>query len=277
MVILPTALAPYAEPPRQTWHRLQVNMVWSALLHVTALAALLYWGLPAAHLQPVANKEPLTLVEVSRSAPTAVAQTTQITQAAPRLAQTRAQSPVALQSEPAKPLTTTNLPLPASTAIATTSSATSPVNVPVTLQADSAEKNNALTGATLPNTSATQVAPVALTPSRPNVAAINAAPAAQASITELPISNAAYLNNPPPQYPAQSRRLGEQGTVKWRVLIGTDGKASQPELVQSSGFTRLDEAAKQAVLAWRYVPGKRGGVAEPMTAIIPLSFSSGQP
>jgi protein TonB len=151
------------------------------------------------------------------------------------------------------------------------------VNVPVTLQADSAEKNNALTGATLPNTSATQVAPVALTPSRPNVAAINAAPAAQASITELPISNAAYLNNPPPQYPAQSRRLGEQGTVKWRVLIGTDGKASQPELVQSSGFTRLDEAAKQAVLAWRYVPGKRGGVAEPMTAIIPLSFSSGQP
>jgi periplasmic protein TonB len=111
-----------------------------------------------------------------------------------------------------------------------------------------------------------------------SVAAAATVPNAQANaLVEAPISNAAYLNNPLPQYPAQSRRLGEQGTVKWRVLIGTDGKASQPELVQSSGFSRLDEAAKQAVLAWRYLPGKRGGVPQPMPAIIPLTFNSVQP
>ncbi len=97
-------------------------------------------------------------------------------------------------------------------------------------------------------------------------------PVTQEVTTELPISNAAYLNNPPPQYPSQSRRLGERGTVKWRVLIGTDGRASDPELVQSSGFSRLDDAAKQAVLAWRYVPGKRGGVVHAMRYVVPLSF-----
>jgi protein TonB len=89
---------------------------------------------------------------------------------------------------------------------------------------------------------------------------------------ELPSASAAYLNNPPPAYPALSRRLGEQGRVVLRVRIEPDGTASAAEIRTSSGYERLDEAARQAVLSWRYVPGKRNGVPEAMWFLIPIQF-----
>lgn len=89
---------------------------------------------------------------------------------------------------------------------------------------------------------------------------------------ELPSSNAAYLNNPRPPYPALSKRLGEQGRVVLRVFIEADGRASGVEIARSSGFDRLDAAARETVLRWRYVPGKRNGVAEAMWFDIPLNF-----
>lgn len=89
---------------------------------------------------------------------------------------------------------------------------------------------------------------------------------------ELPSSDAQYLRNPKPVYPALSKRLGEQGKVVIRVFIAADGSAQQAEIQQSSGFERLDQAALQTVLGWRFVPGKRGGVAEAMWFSIPLNF-----
>jgi protein TonB len=88
----------------------------------------------------------------------------------------------------------------------------------------------------------------------------------------LPSASAAYLNNPPPAYPALSRRLGEQGRVLLRVRIEPDGTASAAEIRTSSGYERLDQAALQAVLSWRYVPGKRNGVPEAMWFLIPIQF-----
>lgn len=88
----------------------------------------------------------------------------------------------------------------------------------------------------------------------------------------LPSSSAAYLNNPPPAYPPLSRRLGEQGRVVVRAYIDVDGTAARAEIRSSSGYDRLDQAALQTVLRWRYVPGKRGGVPEAMWFNIPISF-----
>jgi periplasmic protein TonB len=88
----------------------------------------------------------------------------------------------------------------------------------------------------------------------------------------LPSSNAAYLNNPPPAYPPLSRRLGEQGRVVVRAYIDIDGTAARAEIRSSSGFERLDQAALQTVMRWRYVPGKRGGQPEGMWFNIPISF-----
>ena len=97
-------------------------------------------------------------------------------------------------------------------------------------------------------------------------------PAAPAKV-ELPSSKADYLHNPPPDYPRMSKRLGEQGKVVLKVLIGTDGAPQKVELVTSSGFERLDKSALDAAMRWRYVPGKRGGVAEAMWYQVPIQFT----
>lgn len=89
---------------------------------------------------------------------------------------------------------------------------------------------------------------------------------------QLPSSTADYLNNPAPAYPPLSRRLGEQGRVVVRVLIDANGAASKAEVRTSSGFERLDQAALQTVLKWRYVPGKRAGVPEAMWFNVPINF-----
>lgn len=106
----------------------------------------------------------------------------------------------------------------------------------------------------------------------PLAPAAPAAPIVRAAPVELPSSSAAYLNNPKPSYPALSKRLGEQGTVVVRVLIGVDGTAQQAEISSSSGHPRLDQAALAVVLKWRFVPGKRGGVPEAMWFNVPISF-----
>lgn len=100
------------------------------------------------------------------------------------------------------------------------------------------------------------------------------APAAAAppARIDLPSASAAYLSNPPPPYPPLSRRLGEQGKVVVRVRIEADGTASAAEVRTSSGFERLDQAALQTVLRWKYVPGKRNGVPEAMWYLIPIQF-----
>ena len=109
----------------------------------------------------------------------------------------------------------------------------------------------------------------------------NSAPAAAAPVTAtpapspkiaLPSTQADYLNNPRPAYPALSRRLGEQGRAVVRVLIGADGLPQKAELHSSSGFERLDRAALDTVMRWRYVPGKRGDVPEAMWFNVPLNF-----
>ncbi len=107
---------------------------------------------------------------------------------------------------------------------------------------------------------------VAASPSEPP-----AAPPAPPKVV-LPSSDADYLQNPRPVYPPLSKRLGEQGQAIHSVLIGPDGLPTSARLVKSSGFDRLDQAAYQAVMSWRYVPGMRNGVAVAMAYNAPISF-----
>jgi len=124
---------------------------------------------------------------------------------------------------------------------------------------------NAPTGVTAPQAPAPPIAaPVSPAPFPP-------APPAPPRI-ELPTSDADYLQNPKPPYPAMSKRLGEQGKVVVRVLIGVDGLPQQAEVAKGSGYERLDQAARATAMKWRYVPGKRGGVPEPMWVNVPINF-----
>lgn len=112
--------------------------------------------------------------------------------------------------------------------------------------------------------------PVVPPPAEP--APVIAAPAPPAPPLVPPIYNAAYLDNPPPAYPAMSRRRGETGRVLLRVHVSSAGRAERIEIKSSSGFDRLDEAAREAVLSWRFVPARRG--EEPVSAWvqIPIVF-----
>lgn len=115
------------------------------------------------------------------------------------------------------------------------------------------------------------IAPAPLAP--PVAVAAPVSEAAPAPVrVELPSSNADYLQNPTPPYPSMSKRLGEQGQVVVKVLIGLDGTAQKAEIKQSSGFERLDQSALATVLRWRYVPGKRAGVAQAMWFNVPINF-----
>lgn len=111
----------------------------------------------------------------------------------------------------------------------------------------------------------------AKTSSNATATATTAAPPAPPKL-ELPSSDADYLNNPKPPYPPLSKRMGEQGRVVVRTLIGVDGTAQEASIFKSSGFDRLDQAALATARKWRYVPGKRAGVAEAMWFNVPFDF-----
>ena len=75
-------------------------------------------------------------------------------------------------------------------------------------------------------------------------------------------AGAAYLHHPKPPYPTLSRRLGEVGQVRLRVLVGPDGRPQQVRLQRSSGHRRLDDAAIDGVRGWRFKPRLRDGAPE---------------
>ena len=128
--------------------------------------------------------------------------------------------------------------------------------------ADPTPAAQAPTGAAAPPIAIAPIAvPVATTP-------VAAAPAK----VELPSSDAEYLHNPKPEYPRLSKQRGEQGRVVVNVYIGVDGIAQRVEVKTTSGFERLDQAALATARAWRYVPGKRGGVPEAMWFSVPINF-----
>ena len=134
--------------------------------------------------------------------------------------------------------------------------------------ADPTPAPNAPVGITTPQPPAP---PIEAPAAPPSPAPAPPAPPAPPRI-ERPSSDAAYLNNPRPSYPAISKRMGEQGKVVLRVLIGTDGLPQKVEISKSSGFDRLDRQAQEAVMRWRFVPGKRNGVPEAMWNLVPVNF-----
>lgn len=76
--------------------------------------------------------------------------------------------------------------------------------------------------------------------------------------------DAKYANdNPTPVYPAMARRLGQEGAVTLRVMVDPQGKALSVDIEKSSGFPLLDNAAKQAIMQWKFVAATRDG--QPIT------------
>jgi periplasmic protein TonB len=108
-------------------------------------------------------------------------------------------------------------------------------------------------------------------------ASIVSAPAPVATVKAVPAViaprfDAAYLNNPRPEYPRLARRMGEHGKVTLRVFVSSAGMPDKVEIRSSSGSPRLDQAAREAVEQWKFVPARQG--EEPVAAwvLVPITF-----
>ena len=125
---------------------------------------------------------------------------------------------------------------------------------------------------TSPPAAFTVPAPVVMPLAPPAPTSNSAPPAPPAATISAARFDAAYLHNPHPAYPPVSRRMGEEGKVLLRVRVTPDGRAAAVNVEKSSNFERLDEAARQSVALWRFVPAKRGDEAIEATVIVPIVF-----
>jgi protein TonB len=116
-------------------------------------------------------------------------------------------------------------------------------------------------------------APVAEAVSAPVVAPQAPLPAPTPAPLTPPNFDAAYLNNPPPVYPPLARRQGLSGKVVLRVYVSAAGSAEQVEIRTSSSHALLDQAARNAVLRWRFVPARQGDQPVAAWVLVPITFT----
>lgn len=65
-----------------------------------------------------------------------------------------------------------------------------------------------------------------------------------------------------PEYPLNSLRNQEEGTVNLAMLIGTNGKVLEAKVEKSSGYKALDKAALQALSLCQFTAGSVDGIPE---------------
>ncbi|OAO04011.1 energy transducer TonB [Parasphingorhabdus sp.] len=83
-------------------------------------------------------------------------------------------------------------------------------------------------------------------------------------ITPDPVIVEARLNNRyarqfQPAYPSGQLRREEEGVVSVRVLVGTDGRAKQVELIDSPHPDFWEATRRHALKKWRFTPGTKDG------------------
>ncbi len=115
--------------------------------------------------------------------------------------------------------------------------------------------------------------PVASTSSAPSTTTAPVTRAAQEAPLTPPLANADYLRNPPPPYPEVAISRGQEGTVLLNVQVRPDGKVQTLTIQKSSGYPALDNAARDTVLRWSFVPARRGSQAVSGWVVVPVDFS----
>ena len=87
------------------------------------------------------------------------------------------------------------------------------------------------------------------------------------------VESVEYVRAPAPVYPNESSRRRERGTVLLRVLVDALGRPAQIELERSSGYSRLDDAARAAVSKALFRPYEVNGIAQPAQVLVPIEFA----
>jgi protein TonB len=98
------------------------------------------------------------------------------------------------------------------------------------------------------------------------------APVSQSVVPPM-VESVAYVRAPAPVYPRESSRRREFGTVLLRVLVDPAGRPAQIQVERSSGYERLDLAARSAVEKALFRPHEVNGVAQAAQVLIPIEFT----
>ncbi|SDC11959.1 outer membrane transport energization protein TonB [Cupriavidus sp. YR651] len=110
-------------------------------------------------------------------------------------------------------------------------------------------------------------------PAPPAPAPETAAPAAPANAAPRAVGIGEIACSPPQvAYPSQSRRMGETGKAVVRLTTDEGGHVVKTAVVTSSGSSRLDQAAVDAVQKMRCKPYMDNGRAVAVTAQQPINF-----
>ncbi len=81
-----------------------------------------------------------------------------------------------------------------------------------------------------------------------------------------------YLNNPAPHYPEKARLRRQQGTVLLHVQVNFEGKPKAIDVIKSSGYHLLDQAALKAVKQWAFIPAQQESKPVEQQVEIPITF-----
>jgi protein TonB len=100
-----------------------------------------------------------------------------------------------------------------------------------------------------------------------------AQPVANIVVAPPVIESVEYVRAPAPVYPSESNRRRERGTVLLRVLVDATGHPADVRVERSSGFVRLDDAARTAVAKALFRPHEVNGVRQPAQVLIPIEFT----
>lgn len=78
---------------------------------------------------------------------------------------------------------------------------------------------------------------------------------------------------PEPRYPEGAKQAGEQGRVVITVTVNSAGKIGGASIAQSSGHSRLDQAALSAAKGIVFKPNKGGAPSCTVTVRVPYQFN----
>ena len=96
--------------------------------------------------------------------------------------------------------------------------------------------------------------------------------AAHSTATPPMVESVEYLRAEPPVYPKESARRHEYGTVLLRILVDASGRPAQIQIERSSGYERLDAAARKAAEKFLFRPHEVNGTRQAAQVLIPIGF-----
>lgn len=111
--------------------------------------------------------------------------------------------------------------------------------------------------------------PSTATPTRAVPAVAPAAPSAPAA---APAASPSYRSLSAPEYPAEAKAAGIEGTTLLRLGIDASGRVRTIDIDVSSGHSALDGAASDAVERWTFNPATSDGRAIDSQIRVPVQF-----